>query len=209
MPIEVEDDSPPLVSPPTPSVASPILVPNSTSSVPLLGSNKRKAHYELRDDVSSTSTEDETSEHQDSSPPPLQKLIKKNEVISIIEEEEDPTKFRFHYVKNGTKKLKEKKQHIADRLHYKCNQHDKKDMQCTAMYKVTVPLSNPSDKRIFFLKEQDHIHNHHPPTSPKKRGRMDKEQKERVADYFKMGVKPARIHQKLVTEDSEKAPSMS
>lgn len=118
-------------------------------------------------------------------------------------------KFRFHYVKNGTKKLKEKKQHIADRLHYKCNQHDKKDVQCTAMYKVTMPLSNPSDKHIFFLKEQDRIHNHHPPTASRKRARMEKGQKERAAGLLHMGMKPARIHQELVIEDPEKAPSMS
>lgn len=98
----------------------------SSPLVLLPKSNKKKARYKLRDDASSTSTENETSEHQDSSPPPSQRLIKKNKVISLIEEEKDLAKFRFHYVKNGIKKLKNKKQHIADRLHYKCNQHDKR-----------------------------------------------------------------------------------
>jgi hypothetical protein len=77
------------------------------------------------------------------------------------------------------------------------------------MYKVTMSLSNPSSKRIFFLKEQDHIHNHHFPTVLRKRGHMEVNQKEKVAGLLNMGIKPARIHHKLVNEDPKKASSMS
>jgi hypothetical protein len=142
-------------------------------------------------------------------PTPSQESTKNNEVISIAKEGEDPSEFKFHYVRNGTKHLKDKKQHIADRWHYKCNQHTKEGVQGKAKYKVTVPLANPNDKHVFFLKEEDCIHNHQPPTAPRKRGRMDIDQKERVADYIKMGVKPAKIHQELVTENPDKASSMS
>jgi hypothetical protein len=95
------------------------------------------------------------------------------------------------------------------RKHYKCNQHNKEEVQCKAKYKVTTSLANPNKKHVFFLQEEDRIHNHHPPTGPRKRGRMEVNQKEMVADYLKMGVKPARIHQQLVIEASEKAPSIS
>jgi hypothetical protein len=152
----------------------------------------------MRDDVSTTSTEDETEEQQES---PMQGFKKGKEVISIVEEGDDPAKFKFHYIKNGTKKLKDKKQHVANRWHFKCNQHDNKDIRCTTMYKVTVPLANPNDKHVFFLQEKDRIHNHQPPTALRKRGRMDVDQKERVADYLSMGVKLARIHQQLVIEN--------
>jgi hypothetical protein len=37
---------------------------------------------------------------------------------------------------------------------------------------------------------------------------MDVDQKEKIADLLHMGVKPARIHQELVTENPEKTPSM-
>jgi hypothetical protein len=223
VPIEVKDDSlspSPLASPPIPlSATSPILVPSILphppispalpSSVPFPDlSNKRKACYELRDDVSNTSMEDETEEHQDLSPS-LPNILNNGEVISIVEKGEDLTKFKFHYIKNGTKELKDKKQHIANRLHYKCNQHDKEGVNCMAMYKVTVLLANPNNKYVFFLREEDRIHNHHPPNGPRKRAQMEVNQKERVADLLHMGVKPARIHQKLVIEDPEKVLSMS
>jgi hypothetical protein len=172
-----------------------------------VSSKKRKARYELHDDVSNTSMEDKIEEHLDSSPPPLlQGSTKNNEVISIVEEGEDPTKFRFHYVRNRTKHLKDKKQHVADRWHFKCNQHTKEGVLCKTKYKVK---ANLNDKHVFFFKEEDRIHNHQPPTAPRKRGRMDVDQKERTADLLHMGVKPARIHQELVTENPEKVPSMS
>jgi hypothetical protein len=102
--------------------------------------------------------------------------------------------------------LKDKKQHVADRWHFKCNQHTKEGVLCKTKYKVK---ANLNDKHVFFFKEEDRIHNHQPPTAPRKRGRMDVDQKERTADLLHMGVKPARIHQELVTENPEKVPSMS
>jgi hypothetical protein len=160
----------------------------------------------LRDNVSNTSTEDEIEEHLDSSLPPTssQGSIKKDEIINIVEEGKDSSEFKFHYVRDRTKHLKSKKQHIADRWHFKCNQHTKEGVRCKVKYKVTVSLANSNDKHVFFLKEEDHIHNHQPLTAPRKRGRIDVDLKERVADYIKMGVKPARIHQELVTENPRK-----
>jgi hypothetical protein len=151
--------------------------------------------------------EDKSSkEHWDPSPsPPLQGSTKNNEVISIMEEEKDPSEFKFHYVKNSYKDLKGQKR----RQHYKCNQHNKKEVQCTTKYKVTTSLINSNEKHVvFFSQEQDCIHNHQPPTAPKKRECMEVNQRKRVAGLLHMGVKPARIHQELVTEDPEKAPSM-
>jgi hypothetical protein len=130
VPIKVEDD--PFLPLPISFHTVSNLVPSSpptslfsrysSFSVPLsVFSKKRKACYKLCNNVSNTSTKDKIKEQMDSSLPPSQASIKNNEIISIVEKGEDLSEFKFHYVKNRTKHLKDKKQHVVDKWHYKCN----------------------------------------------------------------------------------------
>jgi hypothetical protein len=118
--IEVKDD--PLSLLPTFPLIFFNLVPSSSLASPfsvLLSVlfKKKKVYYELCDDVSNTLTEDKIEKYMDLSLPltPSQRLTKNNKIISIMKKEKDPFKFKFHYIKNRIKHLKDKKQHVADK----------------------------------------------------------------------------------------------
>jgi hypothetical protein len=172
---------------------------------PRLIQSKRKIQDEdvVPDDLSNTSTEDDVIDLKTNNG----NRKDDDSVGNVKEEGNDPGKFKFHYVQYGTKKLKEKGQHHATRVHFVCNCREPKGT-CEAKYNVTTFLAN-SNKHVEFVEDADRIHNHPPPTQPRKRSRMAKEMRDRVVDYAKMGVPPVKIHQKLVIESPSTAPSAS
>jgi hypothetical protein len=168
-------------------------LPSTSPQLSLSSLRTKRKSVEVIDDSSSTSTEDETSDASGSG----------KRDVKIEEEEGDSSKFRFQYIQNGTKALMDKRKQYATKVHFRCKQ--RKETGCKATYTATTSVTN-NEKTIKF---QSRLHNHYPPTEPRKRCRLDKELKDKITDYLNMGINSAKVHQQLVNKSPSHAPSVS